>query len=234
MEAYIHEASDAGDTFTVIFSGCDYRCLFCNTPHLLEPKAETARELREVQLLIAASGATRLLCTGGEPLLQRQALLEILRAAKRRGMRTVVDTNASKPEAVRTLVEERLVDHFIVDVKAPRSSFGRVTRAATFFKPEEELYAEFIASLRILKESGCSVEYRTIVTPGLLYRKEEILELAALLAEQPGTWFLIPFSPDGTEAQMRGIAPPTGRFLENLASFARKAHPTLDVQLLER
>ncbi len=237
MEAYIHEAVADGDRFVVRFSGCDYKCRYCNVPHLVEFQTGETMGTKEVKALLDAASCTVALFTGGEPLLQRQALAELLRHCKGRGMRTIVDTNASKPDALRALLDEGLVDELIIDVKAPAASFGRVTQAATFFKPAGELFREFSASLALLKgrREAVTLTFRTLITPGILYRKEEILAIASMLDGLDAEWLLAPFSPEVTlDPALGGVAPPTPKFLENLASFVRKEHPGLRVSVAEK
>ncbi len=236
MEAYISELSAEGETLVIRFSGCDYNCPYCDRPELVEFRTDEVLPLREACAAIDAAGKATVIFSGGEPLLQRQALLTLLRHCRQQGLRTVVETNASKPETIRILLEEGLVDEFRVDAKAPPERFGRVTRAATFFKAAEELSAEFRESLRLLKErpSTTTVAFSTVVVPGLLYRKEDLLALASLLHGQEAPWTLRPFDPGRTlDPALGGVAPPTRSFLESLAGFIAKEHPGMDVKIEE-
>jgi pyruvate formate lyase activating enzyme len=234
MDAYIHELVIENDCLIIKFSGCDYKCRYCNTPHLVEFQTGEQRDLREVMKEISESGASKVLFTGGEPLLQRQALLELLKHCKGQNMKTIIDTNASKPEAVESIIKSGLVDEFIIDVKAPLASFDKVTKAGTFFKPAAQLYEEFRTSLRILekRQSEIALSFRSVVAPGLLYKKEDFLELGKLLKNFDAEWLLIPFQPAITlDQSLKGVAPPTRRFLETLAGFVKKEHPSLNVQV---
>ena len=108
MDAYIHEAALAGDTFLILFSGCNFQCRFCNTPHLVEFRTEERMVLRDVKALLSSSGATKALFSGGEPLLQRQALLDLATHAKQKGLTIILETNASKPETLKTLLFHKI------------------------------------------------------------------------------------------------------------------------------
>ncbi len=233
MEASIHELSTRGDELVVRFSGCDYKCRYCNVPHLVEFRTEEVMPLKEACAAIDATGKQIVVFSGGEPLLQRQALLALLRHCRERKLRTVLDTNASKPEAMRTLLDEGLVDEFRVDAKAPLPGFDRVTRAATFFKPAEELFSEFKKSLRLLKARPASValSFSTPIIPGLLYKKGDVLELAILLDGLGAKWSLVPFEPAITlDPALEGVSPPTPKFLDTLVGFVKKEFPQLDVK----
>jgi len=231
MEAYIRDVLIEDEQTIVLFSGCDYKCRFCNTPQLLEQKAEDLKQLRDIKTAIDQSGRSVVKFTGGEPLLQRLALLELLKHCKAKSYSTIVETNASKPDAIRTLLDEQLVNELIVDFKAPRTAFNKVTRAATFFKTEEELADEFAAAVTLLKKHrSTKITFRTIVTPGVLYRKEELLAMAHELDGFGGEWSLVPFSAETTlDPTLRGVSPPTYRFLETLIGFIKKERPKLNV-----
>jgi pyruvate formate lyase activating enzyme len=236
METYVHDVVLDGDSVTVWFSGCDFKCRFCNVPHLVEFNTGEVLDTRQIAAQIDTSGARTVLFTGGEPLLQRQALFELLRHCAKRGLRTIVGTNASKPDVLKGLLDEHLVSEFQVDVKAPARSFGKVTRAATFFKSEEELYQEFESSLALLRNKErrgvAVVVFKTLIVPGLLYKKEDLLELARLLSGFDAEWLLEPFDPARTlDPALRGVSPPTRGFLENLAGFVRKEYPELHVRV---
>jgi len=236
MEAYINDAALRGDTFTILFSGCNFKCPFCNAPHLVEFRTEERMALRDVKRLIASSGARRVLFSGGEPLLQRQALLELAAAAKRLRLTVVLETNASKPETLRTLLDAGIVDEVVVDIKGPWPAFERVARTGTFFQPAAEVYEDFLKCLSLLRQhDGVTARFKTIITPGLLYRKEDILAIAQLLKGFEAEWTLEPFDPAVTlDASLSGVAPPTSRFLENLAGFVRQAYPKMRVRVAEQ
>lgn len=235
MEAYISDVIDVDGTVTILFSGCDYNCPACNTPQLVEFQTGEQHDLRIIQASIAAAAPERILFTGGEPLLQRQALLTLLTWCREQtAARLVIDTNASKPAVIEELLQKGLVDELQVDVKAPRSAFDRVTHASTFFIPAEQLYDEFEESLAILAEhqQDVALSFTTLIVPGLLYAKEDLLALAAMLAPFDAEWTLTAFTPEVTlDKRLGGLRPPSEEFLENLAAAIRAEHPTLRVRV---
>ncbi|SKA73318.1 pyruvate formate lyase activating enzyme [Paucidesulfovibrio gracilis DSM 16080] len=64
--------------------------------------------------------------TGGEPT-HVPGLAELLLEIKQRGMRVKLDTNAMRPDVVRDLLHEDLVDVFAVDVKGPYAKYPQLT-----------------------------------------------------------------------------------------------------------
>ncbi|WP_051276465.1 anaerobic ribonucleoside-triphosphate reductase activating protein [Desulfovirgula thermocuniculi] len=106
----------------VVFTrGCNFRCPWCHNPGLVDP----ARYVPEVPLgevLWFLERRRRFLGTvvvsGGEPTLQPD-LLDFLRQLKRMGYKTKLDTNGSRPDVLRRVLGEGLVDCLAVDYKAP-------------------------------------------------------------------------------------------------------------------
>jgi pyruvate formate lyase activating enzyme len=236
MDAYIHEILLENQLVIIKFSGCDYKCKYCDVPHLVEFTTGETMTTREAATMISSMAKERVLFTGGEPLLQRQALIELLTHCKAQGFTTIVDTNASKPDTIKLLLEKKLVDEFQVDLKATAASFDKVTKAATFFKPAAELYKEFTESLAHLAARPAEVKlsFSTIIVPGLLYKKEELLEMAARIEKCDGEWQLLPFKPETTlDPTLQGVSPPTEKFLATLQSFIKKEYPNVQVSILE-
>jgi len=65
--------------------------------------------------LVAISGVV---FSGGEPTMQKDALLTLARAAKRMGLATGVQTNGVYPDTIATLIDEHLIDRVALDIKA--------------------------------------------------------------------------------------------------------------------
>ena len=101
----------------VRFTGCDLRCVYCDTAYAFRGGRELTRE--EILAEVARHPSRLVLLTGGEPLLQHE-LPELARDLLQRGYEVTVETHGQRPldalprEAVR-----------IVDVKTPAS--GEVT-----------------------------------------------------------------------------------------------------------
>ena len=103
---------------TVFLGGCNFRCPFCHNSQLLGADAETF--MRAEDLLTFLKGRVGILegvcITGGEPTLQKD-LPELLRAIKEMGFAVKLDTNGYRPDVLKALVEEGLVDYVAMDVK---------------------------------------------------------------------------------------------------------------------
>lgn len=218
----------------VMFSGCDFKCPWCNTPELLETKFEHEMDLKDVKKEMENNlgNINGIYLSGGEPCFQKQAMLDLLGKARELKLRTVLDTNGSKPEVVEALLKNNFIDIIIMDLKAPfNNSFDKVTKSATFFKTTKDIMYDVGQTLQVLRAYDEKVEiiFRTTIIPGLMFRKEDLLKIGEEITDMNCTWELKPFSANGVLRQMHSIDSPTDRFLENMKEYLKKEFPTLNI-----
>ena len=154
-----------GRTAAIAFTqGCNFRCPFCHNGALLPllvPEEELVPESVVLDHLHRRKGQLDgLVVTGGEPTLQ-QALPTFLRRVKSMGFQVKLDTNGSRPEMLKALLHERLVDFVAMDVKAPLHKYALLAGVATPTPAIEE-------SMAAIKWSGVEHHFRTTHVPGLL------------------------------------------------------------------
>ncbi len=102
----------------VRFFGCNLDCQFCDT-RLNNFKEYSAEDLcREIRSL--RKGVHSVSFTGGEPLLQKDFLKELLEFNFKEGSKNYLETNGSLPEALDDVIE--YVDIVAMDVKLPSST----------------------------------------------------------------------------------------------------------------
>jgi 7-carboxy-7-deazaguanine synthase len=97
----------------VRFTGCDLRCVYCDTAYAFHGGREMTRE--EILREVAAHPSRFVLLTGGEPMLQKE-LPELARELLARGYEVAVETHGQRPLAA--LPREAIR---VVDVKTPAS-----------------------------------------------------------------------------------------------------------------
>jgi pyruvate formate lyase activating enzyme len=160
---------------TVFLGGCNFRCPFCHNSELFMGKPEKLMEDEEFfAFLKSRKGLLDGVCvSGGEPTLY-PGLEEMLRRIKALGFAVKLDTNGSRPEVLKALVEKGLVDHVAMDVKNGPQQYGETTGTpgVSLEKIEE--------SLRFLMTDAVSYELRTTVVEPL-HEEASILEM--------GRWF---------------------------------------------
>ncbi|MEN6517772.1 MAG: anaerobic ribonucleoside-triphosphate reductase activating protein [Methanospirillum sp.] len=103
---------------TVFLRGCPARCGYCHNAALLGGR--DPRELDEVVGMIAGSVlvVSAVVFTGGEPTMQGEALVRLARESRRLGLEVGVHTNGAYPDVLAALIDEGLVDHVALDLKA--------------------------------------------------------------------------------------------------------------------
>ncbi len=199
-----------GRVSTVLFcGGCNFRCPFCYNAELVLapgrlPPVEPDRVLaflRSRRKLYQA-----VVVTGGEPLLQ-EGLPGFLAAVRGMGLRCGLETNGSRPERLRELLAEGLLDFVGMDVKAPLEP-GAYGRAAGLPAREAAACVEAVGrSLDLLLAGAVETEFRTTVVGGL-HTGEDILSIGRRL-RGARRYVLQRFQPEKTLEQE--LAPGAGK-----------------------
>ncbi len=143
---------------TLVVSGCEFRCPFCQNPRLLWEESGTADWDGFVEHVRAKrSWLDGVVVTGGEPT-DDPDLPSLLAALAEEGVPAKLDTNGSRPDVLAFLLAEQLVDYVCLDVKATASRY----RDATGREGVADAVAE---SIRLLVRSHVEHEFRTTVFP---------------------------------------------------------------------
>lgn len=181
-----------GKTAATAFThGCNFRCPFCHNARLVVPHASEEQISAEEILayLSKRRGLIDGLClTGGEPTLQSD-LPDFCREAKALGVVVKLDTNGSRPNVVRRLIENRLVDYVAMDVKNSRE---RYAETAGFRQMDLSAVDESVA---LLKEGRVDYEFRTTVVSEL--HSEASLLATAQWLQGAKAWYLQQFVDSG-------------------------------------
>lgn len=140
---------------TVFLQGCNFRCPFCHNSGLLSGAGEELMtDDAFFSFLDSRKGLLDGVCvSGGEPTLM-PGIGEFLRSIKDRGFAVKLDTNGSRPEMLKALVEEGLVDYVAMDVKNSPSRYGQTVGLPVALEKIEE-------SLRFLMTDKVAYELRT-------------------------------------------------------------------------
>jgi pyruvate formate lyase activating enzyme len=147
-----------GKISCVLFlSGCNFSCPYCHNPDLARgrptgafcPSPEEFHDFLDSR----RSFLEGVVISGGEPTLQAD-LPEICADIKKRGYSVKLDTNGSRPQMVRRLIEEGLVDYVAMDIKTDLSHYPPIFHA----RDQERRIRESIA---IVMRSAPAYEFRT-------------------------------------------------------------------------
>ena len=161
---------------TVFLQGCNFRCPFCHNSDLLDGNAEPFMTMEEfLDFLKKRKGLLDAVCvSGGEPTLQKD-LPELLKGIKALGFSVKLDTNGSRPDILKKLVKDGLVDYVAMDVKNSPARYGETIGLT---KPD---MASIEESLRFLIEGNVAYELRTTVVAEL-HSEASITEMGQWLS----------------------------------------------------
>lgn len=207
---------------TIFIQGCNFRCPFCHNSDLLgagEDVFMTEDEL--IAFLAKRTGLLDAVCiTGGEPTLS-VGLSELIGRIKSLGYLVKLDTNGTRAQVVKALVDAGLVDYVAMDIKNSPASYAQTVGMD---RPDMVSIEE---SIRFLSSCGVDHEFRTTVVEEL-HSEETIREMGQWLASLvPGNrvkrLFLQRFV-DRDSVLFAGLNPPddekTAKYIECLEPFA--------------
>lgn len=247
MQAYIaskfisNKAWPGKLSFAILFAGTDFRCPFYN-PLFVDFKEEYLCDVKDIKREIDYNleYIEAIVFSGGEPCLQKLALLDFARFCKKLKLKTCLKTNGTKPNCIKTLLNEKLIDYIALDIRSPfeENAFQRITKATTFFTPAKSIMRNIKESIELLKiesfKDNIDIEIRTTIIPGLMYRKEDILNIASYLQGMNSIWYLTQFKPKPgkmLDKKLENISPPTREFLLNLKEAVIKKYPKTIVEV---
>lgn len=109
----------------VRFDGCNMNCGFCDEEKERPSHAYTPERLASaIMLMNELKGPHHSVSfTGGEPLLHREFLSELLRLLKKEEARTYLETNGTLPDALAGVID--MIDIVAMDLKLPSSTGER-------------------------------------------------------------------------------------------------------------
>lgn len=147
-----------GTISCVVFTqGCNFHCPYCHNPDLV-PMNRRKDELVSSESIFSFLERRKglldgVVITGGEPTLQK-GLVDFLRRVKAMDFRVKLDTNGSRPQVLRVLFAENLVDYVAMDVKTSPDLYAPVL----WDRVAPEVLKE---SIGIIMGSSIPYEFRT-------------------------------------------------------------------------
>lgn len=185
MIGYIHSTESFGTVdgpgirFVIFLQGCPMRCLYCHNPDTWEAGKGDKRttdslleEFEQYREFMRNGGIT---CTGGEPLLQMDFVIELFEKAKARGIHTCLDTsgitfdpdNAAAIKRFERLTES--TDLVMLDIK----HIDDAEHIKLTGKSNKNIlsFAEFLAQRNV------DIWVRHVVVPGITDKEEYLHRL---------------------------------------------------------
>ncbi len=207
----------------VFFAGCNFRCHYCQNSSLIpvdsgqEVGPDILRQRIETNLGLLDS----VVFTGGEPLLQRDAVMEAAEIVKSYRLKLMLDTNGSIPNVVESLLDARLVHRVALDVKAPLTpeDYGRVINLPLL---GAEMIEAIEKTINLCNSHGVEIEARTTVVPTLSDEPEFIQRIASRIKGRCKVYYLQQFDNTGDilNPRFKELKPPKREQMVELAEVA--------------
>lgn len=159
-----------GNMSLVIFmSKCPLACRYCHNVELLEDNTEWTFEKVKEEIDSSVDFLDAIVISGGEPLVQTDAVIEILKYVRQIGLKTKLDTSGIYPDRLKRILDLGLLDFISLDVKTTFSKYKKITGANVGFQVKK--------SMDLINEAGVHLEARTTYVP-TLHTKKDIINLA--------------------------------------------------------
>ncbi len=208
---------------TVFTVGCNFRCPFCHNKDLVSLRnfnKSSFKQISEEEIFQFLGSRKRILdgvcITGGEPTIQED-LSAFCQKIKDLGLEVKIDTNGTKPNIIKKLIKEGLVDFISMDIKTSFENY----QVASGVKFNIEKIKE---SIKIIVQSKIEREFRITVVP-TIHKKEDLLNLASQLKKIDDNIFLIlqSFQPKNClDSKYNKKKPFTSKEMKSLLKTVRK------------
>jgi pyruvate formate lyase activating enzyme len=166
-----------GEISSIIFlQGCNFKCPYCHNPELVDSKlfGPCLQEKDVFEFLKTRIGKIdAVTITGGEPTIQND-LMPFIKRIKKMGFAVKLDSNGSRPEVIKNLLSEKLLDFIAMDIKAPLEKYEKIVRVPLKTDSIKE-------SIKIILKAKIPHEFRTTVVKSL-HSENDILKIAQLIS----------------------------------------------------
>ncbi len=175
---------------TVFTVGCSFRCPFCHNPELVKRGALGIEYSQKMEKEFFAhlekrKGKLEGVCiTGGEPTVQPD-IIEFIQKIKNRGYLVKLDTNGTRPDVLKKLLDQKLLDFVAMDIKHQLKKYDKATGvkgpASTRGNDHSSTRGgdkkRIKLSVNLIMNSSVPYEFRTTVVPGI-HEEKDFLEIA--------------------------------------------------------
>ena len=208
---------------TLFTPGCIFKCPFCHNSSLVLDLS-TCQIIGEEEIFSFLKKRVGILdgvcITGGEPTLQKD-LKDFIRKIKNLGYSVKLDTNGYRPEILKELVEENLLDYVAMDIKNSISKYPKTIGKDDF---DENLIKE---SIDYLLENHVDYEFRTTVVKEFM-SKEDFIEIAELI-KGAKRYYLQSFRDSGSCIKS-GLHAYSKEEMENFVEILKKYNVTATIR----
>jgi len=151
----------------VFFNGCQFRCTYCHNHEMIDAVNLVDIDIVKDEIRKSLPFVNSICFSGGEPTIQSDQLRDLLLFARSLGLSTMVETNGYRPDVLKCLYEENLIDMLFVDIKTTAEDYDKFTGAPNS-------YENMIETLRVgIPHTKRTTVFKNIKIPrcSLIYQK---------------------------------------------------------------
>lgn len=206
-----------GKLATIVFTqGCNFRCSYCQNSELLKMSSMNdnyrSRIIEFLSYLKERSGKLEgVVISGGEPCIQPD-IISFISLIKSFGYLIKLDTNGSKPDVLKYLIKEKMIDYIAMDIKGTYFKYDIISGDKPTLVGDRTIqsfwYDSIKESTQIIANSNIEYEFRTTCVHPLL--QEYDFHIIGRLFEGAKKYYLQNYvksenvySPDGLESFTR-------------------------------
>ncbi|MBE6500522.1 MAG: anaerobic ribonucleoside-triphosphate reductase activating protein [Methanobrevibacter thaueri] len=154
-----------GNMSLVFFmSKCPLACRYCHNAELLDDNTEWSFNKVKHTIDTSADFLDAVVISGGEPLLQVDAVIQILKYVRQLGLKTKLDTSGIYPDELKKILDLNILDYISLDVKTVFSKYRKITGSNVGFQVKK--------SMDLINEYDVCLEIRTTFVPSLHTKKD--------------------------------------------------------------
>lgn len=157
----------------IFFRGCQLKCTYCQNHDYITGNNEMDIKDMKSQISRTKPFISAIVFSGGEPTLQRDALIDLAGFARSGSLAVGLETNGSGADVVMEMLDKGLLDKVFLDVKTPLDNPKQYSIVTGINEDAGSKAAENTArTLDICIRAGIELEVRTTVFRGLVGAKE--------------------------------------------------------------
>ncbi|MBN1850982.1 MAG: anaerobic ribonucleoside-triphosphate reductase activating protein [Deltaproteobacteria bacterium] len=188
-------------------NGCNFDCPYCHNAALVKGGLDCSEAIEDQSVLsflrYRIGFLEGVVISGGEPTLQKD-LHCLCERVKDLGYPVKLDTNGSRPEELKMLIDDGLVDYVAMDIKTDPFHYDPTIHKD---QPADDLFS----SIRTIMESAPDYEFRTTCVKGIV--DETVIQTIAKTIKGAKRYVLQPF-------QNKNVLHP--EFFQDIDSHYRK------------
>jgi pyruvate formate lyase activating enzyme len=165
-----------GKLATTVFTvGCSFCCPFCHNPELVSSIKYQVSSILESEFFAFLKKRQEKLegvcITGGEPTIQPD-LIDFIKKIKKLGYFIKLDTNGTRPDVLRQLFKEKLLDYVAMDIKNSPEKYLKTAGIVVGNAHARSMLDRVKLSVDLIRNSSVTHEFRTTVVPELHTEKD--------------------------------------------------------------